>query len=238
MTYYPSAKTPETAMPVTVNVRAPAPANITLSNAPLAVIAGTVLDHQEPSRPRTAAAQRPRRHLFGGDARAVQLREGGRFALAGMPPGTYFLQMREGQWPPPREGETPLISGGEVVGGGGDAEALGSSRARGGGGRGGSAPTPPAGEGQAGRREGGEEGRGEGNPGPERPGSVTDDFRFDFRTWPGPHAIRVTIDSQAWTVKAISYKGPTSPPAESTSGTEEITGLEIELARAGSNRQP
>jgi len=234
VTYHPSAKTAAEAAPVTVNVRGPVTADIRLLPAPLAIVSGTVFDHDG----RPAGGQRlliaHGDNLFGVDARAVTLRPDGTFALAGVYPGTYFFQLREGQWPPPRDVDTPLISGAKVIVDGTDVigvkvmpihmvRASGrlvvDAAAR--------AAFDPSGVSIRATPA-----DFEGNPGPERPGTVKDDLTFEFRTWPGPHFVRATVPSPSWTVKAIRYNGAdvTNSPIDFKEG-DAVTGLEIELAR-------
>jgi len=231
-TYHPSAKSAAEAVAVAVTTLGPVTADITLLPAPLAIVTGQVFDHDDrPAGGRTLLIAHGD-NLFGVDARAVQLRGDGTFALAAVPPGTYFLQMREGQWPPPRDVETPLISGATVVVDGKDvvgvkvrpihmAHASGHLVID---------PAVRATLDPSSIRVSAVPLNFEGNPGPEHPGTVRGDLTFDFRTWPGPHAVRVSTGSQAWTVKAIRYKAAdvTASGIDFKDG-EEVAGIEIEL---------
>src|SRR5215813_2572271 len=78
--------------------------------------------------------------------------------------------MREGQWPPPRDVETPLVSGAKVVVDGKDVTGV-------------RVPIHMV------------------------RGTVNADLTFEFRTWPGPHWLRVSTESPEWKVKSIRYKG-------------------------------
>jgi hypothetical protein len=53
-------------------------------------------------------------NLFGVDSSAVSIRPDGTFVVMGLPPGTYFLQFREGVWPPPKT-VLPKVSGAKVI---------------------------------------------------------------------------------------------------------------------------
>jgi hypothetical protein len=237
VTYYPSAKAAAEGMPVVVNVRGPVTADITLKDVPLAVVAGTVVDHTGGPARRQVLHIAHGDNLFGVDSRAVQPRDDGAFALPGMPPGTYFLQMREGPWPPPRDLETPLISGARVVVDGKDVtnvrvvpirmvRATGriivDPAVR--------AMLQPSTISVAANPV-----SFDGNPGPQRAGTVTKDLTFEFRTWPGRGWVRVGLESGQWKVKSIRYKGTdlTSEGAIDFVEGQDISDIEIELIRAG-----
>lgn len=235
ITYHPSTPRAADAMPVRVGVQAAQTADITLGSATLAVVSGTVFgSNGQPARGGTMGVAHGD-NLFGVNSKAIHLRPDGSFLLPGLPPGTYFLQYREGPWPPPRDA-TPLVSGAKVVLDGKDladvrvkpihmvratgrvlvAPALRASLQP-------SAVTVSAFPVIA-----------DGNPGPQRPGRLQDDLSFAFATWPGPGHVRVSFDASGWQVKAVRYKGAdvTDTGIDFTEG-QEVAGIEIELVRAG-----
>jgi hypothetical protein len=236
LTYHPSARSVADAKLVTVNVREAQTADIVLQPSPLSIVSGTVIGSN--GSPASSARVLIARGdgLFGLDGGAFTSRPDGTFALAGLVPGTYFFHFREGVWPPPRTVETPLISGAKVVVEGKDLTGVRL------------VPIPMV------RGTGrvvvdpavrttlrasaitviGVPADFEGNPGPQRPGILKDDLTFEFRTWPGPARVRVTIDDVGWTVKAIRYNGKDvmKIPILFKEG-QEITGIEVEVARAG-----
>jgi hypothetical protein len=58
------------------------------------------------------------------------------------------------------------------------------------------------------------------------------DGTFEFRTWPGPHRIRVDIGGSGWTVKAVRQDGKDVAGQVLTFVQgRHVTGLEVELAR-------
>src|SRR5690606_13858158 len=170
--------------------------------------------------------------FFGRDTRVLRVAQDGSFRAPALQPGTYFLQFRETQWPPPR-GVTPRISQAKVtitdadvtgvrvvplhmVRGRGrlvidaaDRPALDVATVRV------SAFPDPV----------------DGNPGPQRGGIVGPDLTFEFATWPLPARIRVVIDSPGWTVQAIRHNGVdvTDRPIEFVQG-RDVTGLEVLIA--------
>jgi hypothetical protein len=241
ITYHPSAATAAQAMPVRVNVREPQTADITLLSARLAVITGTVFTSA--GTPAQAGYLRVGHgdNLFGVAGFRVPLDSSGRFAIAGVPPGTYFLHYSEGPWPPPRDVEIPRISGATVTIREGDAtniRVLPIAMVRGTGrvvideslrqqfqARGVTVGASPL--------------NGDGNPGPQRAGVLREDLTFEFRTWPGQAAVRVLPDNGAWTVKSIRYRGAdvTRTGIDFRQG-EDITGIEVELVPRSANRIP
>ena len=176
-------------------------------------------------------------NLFGLDSKAIRLRPDGSFMLPGLPPGTYFLQYREGQWPPPRDA-TPLVSGAKVVLDGRDLTGV--------------RVNPIQMVHAAGRvivdpaaravfrpstvRVSAFPKISDGNPGPQRGGLVQDDLSFRFATWPGPGFVRVSLEAPGWKVKTVRYKGmdvsETGLEFIDFKEGQEISGIEIELARA------
>ncbi len=233
ITYYPSAARAEQALPVTVNVRAAQTADIRLRAAPLAAVSGVVIDsHDRPAAGGTLGVAHGD-HLFGIDGGGVRLHPDGSFGVAGLPPGTYFLQYHEGVWPPPRD-VTPLVSGAKVVVDGQDVTGV--------------RVTPIRMVHASGRVIVPDALRGdvphggvtvaavpidsEGNPGPNRPGALKDDLSFEFATWPGPRRLVVSGMPYAWRIKAVRYRGAdvTAKGIDFT-GAEIMSGIEIELER-------
>jgi hypothetical protein len=233
VTYYPSAARVEEALPITVNVRAAQKADIRLTAVPLAAVSGVVFDsHDRPATSGTLLVARGD-HLFGVDGGGVPLHPDGSFGIAGLSPGTYFLQYREGTWPPPRD-VTPLVSGATVVIDGKDTNGVrvtpihmvrGSGRVI--------VPEELRGDvPRAGVTVGTAPIDSEGNPGPARPGGLKDDLTFEFATWPGPHRLVVSGMPYAWRIKAVRYRGAdvTSKGINFT-GPDVVSGIEIELER-------
>jgi len=148
----------------------------------------------------------------------------------GVPPGTYYLELREGQWPPRRD-ETPKVSGTKVTVSDGDvtrvrvmpiemAKATGrlildaSQRSLL----------------ASGITVSGAPSDWDGNPGPQRSGTVNTDLSFEFRTWPGPGYIRVWVGPQEWTTKAVRLGGVEIGQRDiDFRAGEDISGLEVEL---------
>jgi hypothetical protein len=77
----------------------------------------------------------------------------------------------------------------------------------------------------------------DGMPGSMGAPITNDDLSFSFEAWPGPNFVRVAVDAPGWVVKAIRYKDADvlKKPIEFKEG-QEITGLEVELVRAGSRK--
>jgi hypothetical protein len=233
ITYHPSAPQAADAMAVMVGVQQAQTADITLRPATLAMVSGTVIgSNGQPAQGGTMGMAHGD-NLFGVDSATVRLRPDGSFVLPPLAPGTYFLQYREGPWPPPRD-TTPLVSGAKVVLDGRDlagvrvvpihmVRATGrvvvDAAAR-------AALQPSTVSVAANPRVW------DGNPGPQRAGRLKDDLSFDFATWPGTGFVRVSFDAPGWKVKAVRYKGAdvTETGIDFIEG-QEISGIEIELAR-------
>jgi hypothetical protein len=171
--------------------------------------------------------------LFGVTGSAVELTGRGRFALAGVSPGTYFLHFSEGPWPPPRDVAIPLISATTVIVGEGDAEnirVLPIRMVRGTG----RVIVDPALRSQFRPGDftvGATPVDFEGNPGPSRPGAVRDDLTFEFRAWPGVARVRVMPETRDWFIKSVRRGGVDVTRSGIDFRGEEISGLEIELVR-------
>jgi hypothetical protein len=237
-TFYPGVRAFADAKVVVVRPGFPAAADITLLPAALFTTTGVVLGSS--GQPVSGGTLNIAHGdgLFGLDSRAVRIHPRGTFGIAGLQPGTYFLQFRESQWPPPR-GTIPKVSQAKVVIGNADVPnvrvaPLTMVRATG---RlvveaadrasldpasvgVGALPTPI-----------------DGNPGPSRHGTVGQDLRFEFRAWPMPARIRVMIESPGWVVKAVRHNGAdiTDQAIEFVEG-KEITGLEVVVTRGTGRR--
>ena len=74
----------------------------------------------------------------------------------------------------------------------------------------------------------------DGMPGPMGAPITNDDLSFAFEAWPGANFVRVTLDAPGWVVKAIRYSGidVMKIPILFKAG-QEISGIEVEVARAG-----
>lgn len=236
ITYYPAAATAAEAMPVRVNVREPQIADVTLQPARLGVITGTVFTAAgtpaNGGRLRVGLGD----GLFGVGGGDVALDAKGRFALAGLAPGTYHLHYSEGVWPPPRDVEVPLVSGATVIMRDGDATNIRVMPIR---------MAHATGRvivdaALRGQLRPGEFTVGstpldfDGNPGPARPGTLHDDLTFEFRAWPGRGRLRVIPEDRGWIVKAARYRGTDVTQTGIDFGAgEEISGIEVELVRRG-----
>lgn len=237
ITYYPSAVNPVDAKPVNVNINAPVTADITLRTATLSVVSGTVFGSNGAPVREGILLIAHGQHLFAVDGAGLRIHPDGSFLLPALPPGTYFLQYRESQWPPAR-GEIPIVSQVAVVVR--DADITGVKVA-------------PVHMVQASGRVildpaqrsnligaqysiDGEPASWDGNPGPTHPGTVRDDLSFEFASWPGPHYVRVLVYQPGWRVKAIHLNGAdiTDKPIDFKEG-QPVSGIEIELV--GPSRQ-
>ena len=232
ITYYPNAATAAGAKSVTVIVGPTVTANITLAPAYLFGISGSVIASD--GRPPKGAVLGilHGNGLSGVDAKGVPVRVDGTFQTAGLPPGTYFLQMREGVWPPPAD-VIPKLSGAKVTISDRDIEGIRvapidmvhvtgrvvvdrSIR---------SLLTPASVEISATPADF------ESMPGPQRPGILKNDFTFEFRTWPGQGNIRVALRVPGWAATAIRLKGVDVKETGVNFQGKEMSGLEIELVK-------
>src|SRR5437868_1423286 len=114
ITFYPGTSKAADAKSIVVARDATVTANITLAAARLSVIAGSVTDSS--GRPARSARLLIALGdgLFGLDGTATTTRPDGTFALSGLPPATYYLHLREGVWPPPRD-VIPKVSTAKVI---------------------------------------------------------------------------------------------------------------------------
>ncbi len=232
ITFYPSAASAESAMPVSVNVREAARADITLRAAQLGAIRGVVLDsHDRPVRGGTLSIAHGD-HLFGVDNGQIPIRPDGTFGVAGLAPGTYFFEYHESAWPPPR-GATPLVSRATVLADGRDisdvrvapvhmveasgrvivSDDLRAEIVHAGGTVG---PLPID----------------DGNPGPVRYGVLKEDLTFTFRAWPIRSQVRVIGLPYAWRVKTVRFNGTdVTLSGIDFAGAGPFTGIELVLER-------
>ena len=232
ITYYPSATRVADAKRIEVGGKPVAAGNIIMASAHLAKITGTAIgSNGQPARGGQLGVAHGD-HLFGVDSIAVPIRPDGSFVVIGVPPGTYHLQLREGQWPPPRD-VIPKVSGAKVTVSDGDVtrvrvmpiemvKATGrlildsSQRSLL----------------SSGIRVNGVPVDFDGNPGPTRGGTVRDDLTFEFRAWPGPGYIRVSVGRQEWTTRAVRLNGVDIGERDiDFHAGREISGLEVELGK-------
>ena len=232
ITYYPSVPRIGDAKPIDVGDKPVAAGDLTVASAHLAQISGTAIaSNGQPAHGGHLAVTHGD-HLFGVDSIAVPIRADGTFGIVGVPPGTYHLHLREGQWPPPRD-VIPKVSGAKVIVTDGDVtrvrvvpiemvKATGrlvlnaSQRALL----------------ASGITVSGVPVDADGNPGPTRPGTVRDDLTFEFRAWPGPGYIRVSVGRQEWTTKSVRLNGVDLGDRDiDFQQGKEISGLVVELGK-------
>jgi hypothetical protein len=232
-TFSPSAPTAASAKLVRVNIGVTAVAEITVRPARLSTVSGVVVSSKgQPVRGGILSLAHGDR-LFGLDSRALEIGTTGAFTATGLQPGTYFLQYHESQWPPMR-GEVPTVSQAKVVVRDADVANV--------------RVTPIKLVIASGRVIVAPEDRDElfyrsigigttpvnldGNPGPERPGSVREDLSFDLGAWPGPHVIRLEGQPPDWYVKTVRVRGATMPnQTVDFQAGKAIIGLEVEIAK-------
>jgi hypothetical protein len=232
ITYYPAAMRIAEAKRIEVANQPVAAGNITLASAHLAQIKGiAIASNGQPAHGGRLAVTHGD-HLFGVDSIAVPIGPDGSFVIIGVPPGTYHLQLREGQWPPPRD-VIPKVSVAKVTVSDGDVRRVrvmpiemvkatgrlilnASQRALL----------------ASGIRVSGVPVDVDGNPGPTRGGTVNDDLTFEFRAWPARGYIRVFVGRQEWTTKAVRLNGIDLGDRDiDFQQGREISGLEIELGK-------
>ncbi len=235
ITYYPNATSAADAKSVMVTRDAGPTATITLAPARLSMVSGsaTASTGRPGSGARLSIAHGD--GLFGLDSMATTLRPDGTFALAGLPPGTYFLHMREGVWPPPRD-IIPRVSvatvkvvdhdvsnvrvdpltmvrvTGRIIVDPAVRPSLHPSSI--------SVAAVPIDF--------------DGNPGPTRPGVVRPDLTFEFHAWPGRGYVRVSPATE-WTVTRVRLDGVdvTHRGIDFRAG-RDLSGLEVDLAHSPS----
>jgi hypothetical protein len=232
ITYYPSATRVAEAKRIEVGDKPVTASNITMASAHLAQITGTAIgSNGQPARGgRLGVAHGD--HLFGVDSIAVPIRPDGTFIVIGVPPGTYHLEFREGQWPPPR-GVIPKVSGAKVTVSDGDVTRVrvmpiemvtASGRLI--------LDSSQRSLLSSGITISGAPTEWDGNPGPRRAGTVRGDLTFEFRTWPGPGYIRVFVGRQEWTTKTVRLNGVDFGKRDiDFQAGREISGLEVELGK-------
>lgn len=239
ITYYPSAPAASSAGPVVVTVKGPATADITLRAVALNVVSGTVFGSDgKPVNAGTLGVAHGD-NLFGVDGKGYRIRADGGFVIPGLAPGTYFLHFREGVWPPPRD-VIPRVSVAKVILAGTDAAGVrvvpvqmvrGTGRLI--------VDASVRDKLPADMTVSATPVSFDGNPGPQRAGTVQPDLTFEFRTWPGPGKIRVFPEDSGWNIKSVRYKGTdvTATGIDFVEGTD-ITGIEVELTRGPGGRMP
>jgi len=170
--------------------------------------------------------------LFGIDGTSTTISPDGSFTLSGLPPGTYFLHMREGVWPPPRD-VIPKVSVATVIVADRDVtdvrvQPFPMVRATG------RVVIDPALRSSLPHdiRIGSRPFDLQGNPGPDRPGIVRGDLTFELHAWPRPAEIVIASRSE-WSVARVRLNGVdvTRTGIDFRAG-HDVTGLEIELTRA------
>jgi len=230
ITYYPAADRSSEAKAVAVSASAQTTADITLQPAHLAEISGTAIGSDgRPVRGGTLGLAHGD-GLFGIDSVGIPVRPDGTFVAIGLPPGTYFLQLREGIRAPPRD-VIPRVSGATVKIYDGDVRhvrvlPIEMVKVTG------RLILDPA---QRSLRPlditvSGAPTDWNGNPGPQRPGTVREDLTFEFRTWPGKGYIRLWVDSREWTTKSVRLNGVEVDQDIDFRGPG-ISGLEVELGK-------
>jgi hypothetical protein len=239
ITYFPAAERMSEAKAIALPQNGSARADITLAPAHLARISGIAFGSNGRPVQGGMLGVAHGDNLFGVDSTAVPIGHDGSFAVLGLPPGTYFLQFREGRWPPPRD-IIPRVSGAKVNISDADVthvrvapiemvtvtgrlvldagqRALQSSEIRVSG-----APLDS-----------------NGNPGPQRPGVVRPDLTFEFRTWPGQGYIRVSVGSQEWATRRIRVNGVDIRQGVMTfEAGRDINGVEVELDKPLTRKRP
>ena len=230
VTYYPNAASAADAGTVAVGASATATADIVLRPAMLAGVSGIVIGSDRRPVQGGALLIAHGDGLFGLDSLAAAIRSDGTFVTPALPPGTYFLHYREGVWPPPLDA-VPKVSGAKVT----IAEAdvanvrvtpiemvrvtgrVTVAAAR---------PELPYATIQVGATPASFEG----NPGPQRAGTVRKDLTFEFRTWPSRAYVRALILSPGWAVKAVRLNGKDVTDRDVDFG-HDVSGLEIEVVK-------
>lgn len=204
-TFHPGTRELSAAQAVTVSVKGPAIADITLVPATLAAISGTVTSSKGASVSGGTIQLATGDGFFGLEGRSVLIRPDGSFVAPALQPGTYHLHYREGAWPAP-VGTTPLISLAKVTLDGEDRSGVRvlpvtmtpvSGRVTFNGG-----PVDPATV-----RVSGAPLSSDGNPGPTQSGVLKSDSTFEFLAWPGPHRARVFVNGQEWAVTVLRWQG-------------------------------
>ena len=234
ITYHPGTSKLADAKEVMVTINGPAVADITMVPAVLAVVTGTAIGQDNKPLAGGMLTVRHGDNMSGIHARAVRVRPDGSFVLPPLPPGTYILHFHEGPWPPP-PGAVPQVSLAKVAVNGRDV--------------GGIKVAPVHRVRATGRIIVDAESRklltpatvhingfpeSDGMPGPNGHSTTNDDLSFTFEAWSGSSYIQVRFDDPRWVVKAIRYQGTDvmKNPILFKEG-QEVTGLEIEIARVG-----
>ena len=238
-TFYPSASDLAGAKLVPSSIGAEQSIVVTLTEARVSTISGSVINAAGQPVHGGVLGLAHGDGLFGLDSRGFGIWPDGSFRIGGIQPGTYFLQYRESAWPPP-PGTIPLVSGAKVIVRDQDVRDV--------------RVTPIAMVRATGRlvidaatrsrvdpstvRVGASPISFDGNPGPQRPGTVQSDWTFEFRTWPGPGRLRVMVESGEWAVTAVRRNGVdmTNTAIDFVQG-DEVSGLEVHVAIPGGGRR-
>lgn len=232
ITYYPSATRVADAKQIEVAGKPVNVGNITMASAHLALIRGIAIGSNGQPAHGGHLGVAHGDHLFGVDSIAVPIRSDGTFVVVGVPPGTYHLHLREGQWPPPRD-VIPKVSVATVVVSDGDVTRvrvlpIGMVKATG------RVILTPSQRGllASGITVSGVPVDADGNPGPTRPGTVREDLTFEFRAWPARGYVRVFVGRQEWTTKAVRLNGIDLGDRDiDFQAGKDISGLEVELGK-------
>ena len=230
ITYYPGVERVSDAKLVTVDARQPATADIALVPTHLADISGTAIasDGRPARGGRLGIAHGD--NLFGIDSIVAPIGADGTFLVKDMPPGTYFLQLREGGWPPPRD-VIPKVSGAKVIVHDGNVTRV--------------TVMPIAMVKATGRvildaaqrtlqasgiKIAANPVDWNGNPGPQRGGIVNADLTFELRTWPAMGFLRAWVGSQEWTIRRVRLNG-IDVTDKDLDLRHDLSGLEVELQK-------
>jgi hypothetical protein len=206
-------------------------AGITLAPAKLAAVSGVVMGSSGQPAANVKVGLARGDGLFGLFWAVFSTGADGRFGLAGLQPGTYYLHYREGVWPPPRD-VIPKVSGATVVVNESDvtnvrvmpiAMVRGSGRLL-------VAPADRSSLSVAGLTVAGVPVDFNGNPGPTRGGAVKEDLTFEFLAWPAVGRLRVGGLPPAWEIGAVRVNGVEMKTLEFVSG-KDMAGIEIALVR-------
>jgi hypothetical protein len=232
-TFYPSARRIGEARLVRVIPLSRVNADITLVEAKLSSVRGNVFDASGQLVRNGWLAVGRGDGLFGLVSGRASINQDGTFTVRGLQPGTYYLHYREGAWPPPR-GVVPKISGATVIASGldvGDVRVVPIPMVRGiGRVLVDAAARPSLNLSQI--RVAGVPVDFSGNPGPQLPGTVSEDSTFAFKTWPSLGRIRIDGLPTGWQVGTIRVNGVEAKTVEFVAG-KDVTGIEIELRGPG-----
>jgi hypothetical protein len=187
ITWHPPATAVSDAKPVALAFGATVTADIRMVSAPLARLSGTVYKSDGTVAPGAALGLTHGSGLFGIGSQRVPVDATGSFSMPGVPPGTYFLLFPEAYRDDP-----PKVSGVRVDVHGEDISGIrvrpihmATVRGR--------VVIDPVVRASLGTplTVSGFPFSSDGNPGPQRAGTVKEDSTFEFRTWPAHGFVRV-----------------------------------------------